>query len=194
MPKSKPANYLLIGSTQACSGKSTITLGLAHNLQGQGMSIAYGKPLGSCLTTTSISTDPDVQFIANSLKLSQNSIQPTLLMLDNSIIEKRLLGEEKTDYQKSLAQYLQLEREGLVILEGPNNLDEGSLFELSLPQVAKILNSAVILVTRPNSRSYIDSLLSAKQQLGSFLVGVVINDVPIEEQETMTTLVKPGPS
>ena len=191
MPKSKPANYLLIGSTQAFSGKSTITLGLAHNLQGQGMSIAYGKPLGSCLTTTSISTDPDVQFIANSLKLLQNSVQPTLLMLDNSIIEKRLLGEEKTDYQKSLAQYLQVEREGLVILEGPNNLDEGSLFELSLPQVAKILNSAVILVTRPNSRSYIDSLLSAKQQLGSFLVGVVINDVPIEEQETMTTLVKP---
>ncbi|NEQ34991.1 MAG: phosphotransacetylase family protein [Okeania sp. SIO3I5] len=187
------ANYLLIGSTEAYSGKSTITLGLAHELQAQGITIAYGKPLGHCLTTTSISTDTDadVQFITDTLKLSENHVRPTLLMLDKSTIEKRLLGEEKTDYQKSLAQYLQIEGEGLVILEGPSNLDEGSLFELSLPQVAEILNAAVILVIRPNSRSYIDSLLSAKQRLGSSLLGVVINDVPLAAQETMTTLVRP---
>lgn len=189
MPKS--ANYLLIGSTEAYSGKSTITLGLAHELQAQGITIAYGKPLGHCLTTTSISTDADVQFITETLKLSENHVRPTLLMLDKSTIEKRLVGEEKTDYQKSLAQYLQVEGEGLVILEGPSNLDEGSLFELSLPQVAEILNAAVILVTRPNSHSYIDSLLSAKERLGSSLLGVVINDVPLAAQETMTTLVRP---
>ncbi len=189
MPKS--ANYLLIGSTEAYSGKSTITLGVAHELQGQGISIAYGKPLGNCLTPTSIPTDADVQFITDTLKLSQNRIRPTLLMLDESTIEKRLLGEEKTDYQKSLAQYLQREGEDLVILEGPGTLDEGSLFELSLAQVAEILNAAVILVTRPNSHSYIDSLLSAKQRLGSSLLGVVINDVPLAAQETVTTLVRP---
>ena len=185
------ANYLLIGSTEAYSGKSTITIGLAHELQAQGITIAYGKPLGQCLTTTISSTDADVQFITDTLKLSENYVRPTLLMLDKSTIEKRLLGEEKTDYQKSLAQYLQIEGEGLVILEGPSNLDEGSLFELSLPQVAEILNAAVILVTRPNSHSYIDSLLSAKQRLGSSLLGVVINDVPLAAQETMTTLVRP---
>ena len=189
MPKS--ASYLLIGSTEAHSGKSTITVGLAHQLQAQGITIAYGKPLGNCLNTTSISTDADVQFITETLKLSQNSIRPTLLMLDKSNIERGLLGKEKTDYQKSLTQYLQIEGEDLVILEGPSNLDDGSLFELSLPQVAEITNSAVILVTRPNLHSYIDSLLSAKQRLGSSLMGVVINDVPPAALETVISLVKP---
>ncbi|MEB3341301.1 phosphotransacetylase family protein [Okeania sp.] len=188
MPKS--ANYLLIGSTEPYSGKSTIILGIAHELQAKGISIAYGKPLGNCLTPTSTSIDADVQFIPDTLQLSQNSVRPTLLTLDKNTIEKRLLGEEKNDYQKSLAQYLQVESEGLVILEGPSNIDDGSLFELSLPQVAETLNAGVILVTRPSSH-YIDSLLSAKQRLGSSLLGVVINDVPVSAQETVTTLVKP---
>ncbi|NES67322.1 MAG: phosphotransacetylase family protein [Okeania sp. SIO2D1] len=189
MPKS--ANHLLIGSTEAYSGKSTITLGVAHKLQQQGISIAYGKPLGNSLNSASVEIDADVQFITETLKLSENSIRPTLLMLDESTITKRLLGEDNTDYQKSLAQYLQVEGEDLVLLEGPSNLDEGNLFELSIVQVAEILNAAVILVTRPNSGSYIDSLLSAKQRLGSSLLGVVINDVPLAAQETLTTLVRP---
>lgn len=189
MPKS--ANYLLIGSTQAYSGKSTVTLGVAHELQAQGISIAYGKPLGNCSTQASTPTDADVRFITETLKLSQNGLRPTLLMLDQTTIEKRLVGEDKTDYQKSLAQYLQVEGADLVILEGPTTLDEGSLFDLSLPQVAEIVNAAVILVARPNSDSYIDSILSAKQRLGSCLLGVVINDVPPTAQETVTTLVRP---
>lgn len=188
MPKS--ANYLLIGSTEPYSGKSTIILGIAHELQAKGINIAYGKPLGNCLTPTSNSIDADMQFITDTLKLSQNSVRPTLLMLDKNTIEKRLLGEEKNDYQQFLAQYLEVESEGLVILEGPSNIDEGSLFELSLPQVAETLNARVILVTRPSSH-YIDSLLSAKQRLGSSLLGVVINDVSVPEQETITTSVKP---
>lgn len=189
MPRS--ANYLLIGSTDPYSGKSTITLGLAHELQAQGIDIAYGKPLGSSLKSASSPTDADVVFIAETLKLSENRVRPTLLMLDESTRKKRFLGEDKTDYQKSLAQYLQVEGGDLVILEGPSTLDEGNIFELSLAQIAKVLNAGVILVTRPNSASYIDSLISAKQNLGSSLVGVVINDVPLASQETVTTLVKP---
>ncbi|NEP08444.1 MAG: AAA family ATPase, partial [Okeania sp. SIO4D6] len=88
MPKS--ANHLLIGSTEAYSGKSTITLGIAHKLQKQGISIAYGKPLGNSLNSVSVEIDADVKFITETLKLSENSIRPTLLMLDESTITKRL--------------------------------------------------------------------------------------------------------
>lgn len=189
MPKS--ANYLLIGSTEAYSGKSTITIGVAHELQTQGITIAYGKPLGNSLTQASTATDADVNFITETLKLSQNCLRPTLLMLDQTTIEKRLVGEDKTNYQESLAQYLQVEGGDLVILEGPSTLYEGSLFDLSLPQVAEVLNAGVILVARPNKDSFVDSILSAKQHLGSKLLGVVINDVPSTAQEMMTTLVRP---
>jgi hypothetical protein len=187
----KSANYLLIGSTEAYSGKSTITIGVAHELQTQGIAVAYGKPLGNSLAQASTPTDADVSFIAETLKLPQNSLRPTLLMLDQTTIEKRLMGEDKTDYQQSLAQYLKVEGGDLVILEGPSSLDEGSLFDLSLPQVAEVLDAGVILVARPNTDSFIDSILSAKERLSDKLLGVVINDVPPAAQEMITTLVRP---
>ncbi|MDJ0554041.1 MAG: phosphotransacetylase family protein [Microcoleaceae cyanobacterium MO_207.B10] len=189
MPKS--ANYLLVGSTEAYSGKSTITIGMAHELQKQGINVAYGKPLGSCLAQPSIPIDADVSFVTETLKLPQNLLRPTLLMLNQTTIEKRLAGTDKTNYQQSLAQYLEVEGGDLVILEGPRTLEEGNLFDLSLPQVAEVLDAKVILVERPNKYSFIDSLLSAQERLGDRLLGVVINDVPPGAEEMITTLVRP---
>ena len=45
----KSAKYLLIGSTEAYSGKSATILGLSDQLQQKGLDIAYGKPLSNCL-------------------------------------------------------------------------------------------------------------------------------------------------
>ena len=46
----KYAQSLLIGSTEAYSGKSATILGLAHQLQEKGVVVAYGKPLGTRLS------------------------------------------------------------------------------------------------------------------------------------------------
>ena len=78
----------------------------------------------------------------------------------------------------------------MVLLEGPANLEEGSLFDLSLPQVAEAVDASVLLVTRPIDL-YIDDLLSAKRRLGSRLAGVVLNDVPSDKLESIATTVRP---
>ncbi len=93
MPKS--ANYLLIGSTEAYSGKSTVILGVAHELQANGINFSYAQPLGNYTSRVSNPTDADVSFISQAMKLSDHDIRQTLLMLDESNIEKRLL--EKRD-------------------------------------------------------------------------------------------------
>ena len=63
MPHS--AKYLLIGSTEAYSGKSATVLGLSHLLQEKQLDIGYGKPLGTCLNATDEMVDEDVEFITN---------------------------------------------------------------------------------------------------------------------------------
>jgi len=187
----KSAKYLLIGSPEAYSGKSATVMGLSHQLQQKGMDIAYGKPLGNRLGESPAVVEADVQFVAQILKLPENRLLPTLLTLDEAAIQRRLSAEDQTDYQQSLAQYLHNPAGELVLLEGPSTLEEGSLFDLSLLQLAEGLDAAVLLVVRYKSVFSVEPLLSAKQRLGERLVGVLINDIPTEQKDTVSTAMRP---
>lgn len=187
MPKS--AKYLLIGSTEAYSGKSATVIGIALKLQEQGFDIAYGKPLGTCWE--SAETEEDVQFIAQTLHLPPERIQPTVLALDEVSIQKRLLGQEQTNYYQVLSNYHQMQGPDVVLLEGPANLEEGSLFNLSLLQVAETVDAQILLVARFESLLVVGSLISAKRRLGNRLMGVVINDIPENRLAEVTATVKP---
>ena len=191
MPKSP--KYLLIGSTEASSGKSATILGLSHQLNQTGLDITYGKPLGKCLIESHDSLiEEDVEFITQSLNLSPNRVLPTLLALNETTLQQRLCGEDKTDYQQSLkSQYLQNTLGDLVLLEGPGTLSEGNLFDLSLMQVADILDAGVLLVFRYKSLLSVEALLSAKQMVGERLIGVVINGVPAEHLQAVNNTMRP---
>nr|WP_228014704.1 phosphotransacetylase family protein [Fortiea sp. LEGE XX443] len=184
---------MLIGSTETYSGKSATVLGLSYQLQQKGLDIAYGKPLGTCLRASGGTVvEEDVQFIASSLNLAANRIAPTMLALDEVSVQKRLNAEDQTNYRQLLVQqYLQVYRGDLVLLEGPGNLTEGNLFNLSTLQVAEVLDAAVLLVTRYNFLLSVDALLAAKQHVGDRLVGVVLNDIPAKESEMVENIVRP---
>ena len=187
------AKYLLVGSVEAYSGKSATVLGLSHQLKLHGLDIAYGKPLGNFVKTpTGTVVEEDVQFITHNLNLPDNRIAPTLLSLDEITVQKRLQGEDTTNYQQLLVEkYSQIPKSNLVLLEGPANLSEGNLFGLSLLELAEKLDAPVLLISRYQSLTSIEGLLSAKQRLGKRLMGVVINEVPQEKSELVQTLLRP---
>ena len=189
----KNFKYLLIGSIEAYSGKSATLLGLSYQLRQKGLDIAYGKPLGNSAFNPKINPmEEDVQFMIESLKLGKNLVAPTLLGLNEVSVQKRLRGEDKTNYQELLVEnYLQVPRGDLMLLEGPGNLSEGNLFGLSLPEVANILDSAVILVHRYQSLLSVETILSAQTIIGSRLLGVIINEVPPEQLSTANDLLRP---
>lgn len=190
MPKS--ARYLLVGSAEAYSGKSAMILGVAYQFKAKGLDVAYGKPLGTCLSESATDAlDEDVRFVAQTLNLPENRLRPTLLSLDQPTIQSRLLGQDCKNYRQELAQYLQIQGGDLVLLEGPGTLEEGSLFDLSLLEVAQTVNASVLLVARFRSLLVVDQLLAAQEQLGDRLAGVLINDIPQEHQETAERVVRP---
>ena len=88
----KSTKYLLIGSTQAFSGKSAIALGLARQLRSQNVQIAYAKPLGTEIGNEAESFDADVQFVVQTLGLSDNQVGVPLVMLTDKTIHRRLQG------------------------------------------------------------------------------------------------------
>ena len=190
MPKS--TKYLLVGSAEPCTGKSGIVLGLAKNLLERKISITYSKPLGNCLLEEAqYSGDADLRFISKTLNLENANLRPTLALLDEKSLTKRLKGEDKTDYRQSLARYLEVEGPELAFLEGPSTLAEGKIFDLSLPQMAEVLDAMVLLVARPHSSLFLDRLLLAKELLGQRLAGVVINDTRSTDRETVSGSYQP---
>lgn len=189
----KPAKYLFVGAAEPWSGKSTTVLGLSYQLQQKKIDIAFGKPLSTCLNGSGRAViEEDARFIATSLELVENRLAPTLLRLDKFGLEKRLCGDDTTNYQKSLVeQYLQVPFGDLLLLEGPSDLEEGTLFDLSLPQMAEVTDASILLVVRYQSLISLEKALEAKQRLGDRLIGVVINDVPSQDIGTVNNLLIP---
>lgn len=188
----KSAKYLLIGSTEAYSGKSATILGVAHQLQSKGLDIAYGKPLGTYRSTNQLEAmEEDVRFMKQVLKLSEAKLLPPLLSLDAETIEKRLRGEDSSNYRHSLQEYLRQSSGDLILLEGPGTLCEGGLFNLSLLEVAQEMSAPILLVARFHSVLLVEALLAAKQHLGEYLVGVLINDIPTDQLSTIESTMRP---
>jgi uncharacterized protein len=186
----KSAKYLSIGSIEAFSGKSGIILALARQLQEKKFSIAYGKPLGT-FSSDNAPKEEDVQFIAQTLALTDKQVGSPLLTLNRESIDKRLQGQNTTNYSQALQQYIQQLEGDVVLLEGAATLWEGNLFDLSIEQIAQNIDASVLLVTRYNSPLVVDDLLKAKKDLGDRIIGVLINDIPKEQFEEVTNLVKP---
>ena len=186
---SSRSSKLLIGSVESFSGKSATVLGLAMQLRSHGLNVAYAKPIGTCPSESNDGLDEDVRFINSTLQLPSDQLRPTLFSLDDGTIAQQL-SQEKTNYQQGLESVLASRGEDVLFIEGPGDLEEGTLFGLSLPDMAKLSDAAVVLVTRYRSALVVDKLIAAKKKLGDQLVGIVMNDVPEPLLEEARTSVK----
>jgi len=182
------APTLLIGSCESFSGKSAVVLGLARQLARQGVPVRFGKPLATSLDSpAAISSqapvlDADVRFIGATLGLPENSLIPSLHVLDPATAEQRLLQADLDPGVgfELLHQQLADASDGLTLLEAAGSLHEGLLYGLSLAQLAKGLEASVLLVHPWIDSCSIDPLLAAQAELGEHLAGVVLNAVKPE--------------
>lgn len=187
MPSS--AKRLLVGSTESYSGKTAAVLGIGLQLKSLGLDIAFGKPMGTPIAAGE--SDPDLDFVVQTLALQEDRFYPPAVSLSEAAIATCLSTKKVAACSPNIRTYVESKGEALLLLEGPGNLTEGKLLSLSLPQMAEAIDAAVLLVTRYDSLMLVDRLLTAKTQLGSRLLGVMINDLPEEAVEPLQQLVVP---
>ena len=187
------AKNLIIASTEAYCGKSATVLGLSHLSRIRDISVGYGQPLATDLRQSvgNIESADDAKFLANTLDLPSSRAKSPLLSLDRKTIDRRLKGSDRQDYSAAVKEYVSQIEGDLILLEGASNLWEGSIFNLSVPEVAETVDASILLVARYHPLLLVGSLLSAKKFLGDRLIGVVINDVPSVELSNATETIKP---
>jgi BioD-like phosphotransacetylase family protein len=178
--------YLLVASTEACSGKSATIIGLADRLREKGIEIGYTQPV-----VTGSAGDSDLQLMTKALSLPPERLGSPLLVLDEARTIDRLKGVDLQDYVALLKANVELLAGDTIVIEGGANLHEGSLFDLATTQVAAALDAGVLLVVRYHPVSSVEMLLSAQQQLGDRLLGCIINDIPRDRVESVQTTLVP---
>jgi hypothetical protein len=183
------AKRLLVGSTESYSGKTAAVLGVGLQLKSLGLDIAFGKPMGTLVGD--YGADPDLDFVLHTLGLGEDRFYPPAVSLSEAAVSACLSSGEVMACSPQLQSFNASKGEALLLLEGPGNLTEGKLLSLSLPQMADAIDASVLLVTRYDSLLLVDRLLAAKAQLGSRLLGVIINDLPEEELELLQQLAVP---
>ncbi len=187
------SQFLFVGSTEPYSGKSAAILGLAYHLRQQGMRVAYGKPISSCLEDQcgEDGADLDTKFISEALDLNPKDIPPIVLQLNEANLFKQMADPEAKTYAERLQDYHSYTQADLVLLEGPGDLHEGELFHLSLLEMAETLNADVLLLCRYHSALVVEALLGARRKLQDRLAGVLLNDVKTDQQDQVEASIVP---
>lgn len=186
------AKSLIIASVEAFSGKSATILGAAYQLQNQGLTLSYSKPVGNYFhQETTETVEEDVQFIAQALHLSPQQVGKPLVNLSHETMEAALKASTPQDYSQALKDHIQQLDSELRLIEAPPSLAEGSLFHLATQQMAETLDAPILLVLRYRSLSLADQVLAAQKQLGDHLLGVVVNDVPPDAETEINDVIKP---
>lgn len=184
------AKYLLIGSIEPYSGKTGVIVGMAHQLKSKNLDVAYVKPIGTYFDNEQ-TADADVSLMAEVLRLSAAKLPLPLIYLSSETISKRLQHQDTKDYLAELVPYLQSIEGEILLIEGLGSLDEGTLFSLSLAEMAEKIGASVLLVVKGQFPPSIDSLLKAKRELGDRLIGIVLNNIIPEQIQLIQSTVKP---
>ncbi len=184
------SKYLLIASSEPYTGKTATILGIAHQLQNKGIKLGYGKPIGTCFKPSdSLRDEQDLQFISQTLNLSESQLKSPLLLLDEKTIIEYL--DKENNYQDRLVEYCTSIDADLILLEGAGNLTQGNLFQLSAPEISEKIDACLLLVVKYEPLLIIDQILAAKQILGNRLIGVLINNIPHEQLDILENTIKP---
>ncbi|MFB0517439.1 MAG: phosphotransacetylase family protein [Candidatus Neomarinimicrobiota bacterium] len=173
---------LYVVSNETFSGKTAIITGLMEHLRKEGFETGYMKPVS---TTPRVAgrrvADTDAQFIKDTFDLAAPLSRIVPVKLTESFVEKAFRGERDLAARvKTVFNGLSADTD-ILFVEGGGDLAEGSLFGLSAPEVAELLDLPVLIVIRYKSRLTGDNILLARRILGERLVGAVVNSIPGRE-------------
>ena len=185
---------LYIGSTSGYAGKNMIALALGMKFQKDGLEVGYMKPVGAMPAKAEEKLgDEDAFFLQSVLGLEEDPAQVTPVVVTHDFKINALAGGCESPLPKIKAAYDQLAAgKDMMIVGGSGSfLHSGKYCGVDGPTIVKELGLSTILVDRYGKDINYDYLMSAKEELGDSLLGVLFNDVPAEMRDEVENVITP---
>lgn len=183
------ASSLYVAATNQHVGKTTSTLGLVSVIRKNGVNIGYCKPVGQrFLDLKNIRVDKDTLLFADLLGFELQPDHHSPVILGQGATTAYLDDPQNFHFKEDIvnaANYLQ-EHHEFVIFEGTGHPGVGSIVNLSNADVARLVDSAVIMIVEGGIGSTIDRLnvsLAMFREQKIPVMGVIVNKVMPEKIE-----------
>ncbi|MFH0859652.1 MAG: phosphotransacetylase family protein [Candidatus Altiarchaeota archaeon] len=189
----KSSKRLFISSCEPYSGKSAFCLGLGLILKERGMRVGYMKPVGNLLTEYNNGlTDRDTLHAKEILGLDDPPKLMSPVLLTHELIDNALKGRKPAKQRTIRNAYAKVSKgKDYMLFEGAGDVGGGSMIGLSDVDVAKMLKTRILLLSRYDSVYAVDRVLNdvmfVKKKVKC--AGVVFNNVPASELKTVKTIV-----
>ena len=186
---------LYITSVERYSGKTAVCLALGKRFQTDGYKVGYLKPLSiqPWLEGGKI-VDEDATFVKDALELTTPLSELSPVVVTQNLLKGKITGNRSDDLLpkvKAAAKAAGAEKD-ILLLEGGGSLREGYVVNLPTPEVAKSLNSKVLVVVRYRDEiRLLDDVLAEKFRLGDAMCGVIINRIPADDAEFVEKYARP---
>jgi BioD-like phosphotransacetylase family protein len=187
---------LYIASVEPFSGKTAVCLALGRKLMGDGYEVGYFKPLSTqpWEPVPGRTLDEDSDFVQRTLGLKESARHLTGVLLTPSLAremrcgcaDRDLMVEVKAAYEKVAS------GRDIVLVEGGASLREGVSLGLDPKSVIETLDMQALAIVRYRNRvNQGDDCIAAYRQLGSRLLGNLVNVVPTKEQKLSEKICTP---
>lgn len=188
-------NPILVGSTEASTGKTAVALALARHAEDDGQSVGYMKPKGTHLQSAVGKTlDQDPMLARELLDLNEQMHEMEPIVYSPTFVQEAVRGREDLDaLHESITDNYATVADGrdVVIIEGAGEYTTGGVIDLTDPDLADLLDARVLLIADYDDPSDLDDLLGAVDAFGDRLDGVLFNSVSDDEFDELTEDVVP---
>lgn len=173
---------ILIASTSPLSGKSAFAVGIGTALRDQGYAVGYCQPLLIDHEYDHLAPN-HLGFMRNALGLrgeTDERIAPVHLT-DAALAERLRDGNvqsvDLTEHVLETYRTLAMDKD-VMLVEGPDTRDEGSIVGLTAVDQARLLGAQVVVMVLGHEPWIMDRVMAYRRDLGDQLLGVVLNIVP----------------
>ena len=179
---------IIVASTRQYAGKSGICVALIKELEGRGMDVGYFKPFGTMPDRVEGRlTDQDAHYVNGGLRRPSNPADVCPVIKTRELLESSMAGPRPDLHGKVTDAFGRVsEGRDVVIVEGPSDVFQALALDLSICQIAQLLEAKVLLVDNPERIDFPDEVLGAADCLHEYLAGVVFNRVDPSQWEYVT--------
>jgi len=194
----KRPSRIYISATHQNDGKTVISLGLICALKERFENIGFIKPVGQrYVFEKGQKVDEDALLIRNVCQIKDNLKDMSPIAVERGFTQKYILRPRKKELAEKIRKSFRriCKDKDFVVIEGTGHAGVGAVFDLSNAEVAKMLNSKVLVISsggigRPIDEIVLNKALFEKEKVK--IAGVVINKVRADKYAKISKLVRLG--